>query len=83
MAPSIAYTAGDDGRPMRIFSSGGDNSEEGCSQGWDTEVGWDVGIGPVGHTGICRFGIGLDRRFTVKAEGIGEAGGVEWCSACC
>lgn len=41
------------------------------------------GAGPVGHMGICLFGIGLGRRLTLKADGIGDGGGVEWCSACC
>lgn len=63
---------------MRIDSSGGDSNDEVPS----LEVTIDCkeglgGDGPVGHIGICLFGMGLDRRLTVKAEGIGEGGGVE------
>jgi hypothetical protein len=70
---------------MRVDSSGGDSKEEGWSLFRNTDGCREGlgGVGPVGHIGICLFGMGLDRRLTVKAEGIGEGGGVEWCSACC
>lgn len=69
---------------MRMDSSGGDSNDEVPSFGAIIDCREGLGgDGPVGHIGICLFGMGLDRRLTVKAEGIGEGGGVEWCSACC
>jgi hypothetical protein len=70
---------------MRSRSSGGYNNDDGWAdrRAGDAGGGGVAGVGPGGHTGICLLGIGLGRRLTVKAEGRGEGGGVEWCSECC
>lgn len=72
---------GDGKREIRTNESGGYKREEGWSGkllGMGGSTGQlSAGDGPVGHTGICLLGIGLGRRFTLSAEGIGDGGGVE------
>jgi hypothetical protein len=67
---------------MRTKESGGCKRDEGCSGKLLGIEGDSMGAlsaedGPVGHTGMCLLGIGLGRRFTFSAEGIGDGGGVE------
>jgi hypothetical protein len=84
----MAYTVGDGRREMRTKESGGYRRDKVCSgkllgiEG-DSTGALSAGDGPVGHTGMCLLGIGLGLRFTFSADGIGDGGGVEWCSVCC